>query len=661
MPEALRHPPSPPERDRASARAAAAWQLLVIFAVALGVRLVHLAEVRDLPTFHTLVMDAARYDALARRVLDEGFRPRTAFYQAPLYPYLLAAAYALTGRSLLAVRLIQVLLGAVTAVLAALAAGRLAGDDAPSERRSFLVLAAGLLAAFYAPAIHYTPLLLKTVPALLCESAALLLLLPPAGRRLTSRRAMAAGLVLGAAALLQENLLLLIPVVAGYLLFTVPRPDPAPGSAGTARRSAAPVVAGALVLGAALALAPAALINFAASGSFLLTSSQGGVNFYIGNSRAATGIYTPLSPAGESPERQKADSEYLAALFAARDSGRPVAPRSLSPGQVSHLLVRETLRQIAADPRRWLGLTVRKLRLFWNDYEVPDAEGFRVYRRQSVLLTFDPVGFGLLAPLAAVGLVALWRPAGRSRRTAGLLAAGAAAACASVVLFFVFGRYRLGVVPFLLPLAAAGAAELLDLARRSAREPRRAALDLALLAAAGLAANLPVYTAAQMRIHDAATECNLGAAALVQAAADFNEFQRLAAGLPAGSGEVPLPTLQAGERLAAAFRQADGAVGYLTAAVSDNPDFTGARIGLADALCDRAACQLTIRQPGRAAADLTAARGQAATALAAAADPELRAMATAELNRATSQLAALASPPARRPSATADSPAVSPR
>jgi hypothetical protein len=226
--------PAAAAKRRAAARRGERRILLLVFAVALAVRLGFAWEIRDLPTQHRLVMDAQRYDELARQILDGGWRPREAFYQAPLYPYLLAAAYAASGRSLLAVRLLQCLVGALTAVLAALAGARLAGggarggedggrdspagEDESARRRLALIGLAGLLAALYAPAVFYAPLLLKTVPLLFLESAALVALLPPSGRAPSAARCLAAGCLLGGAALLQETLLVLVPAGGFFVL-----------------------------------------------------------------------------------------------------------------------------------------------------------------------------------------------------------------------------------------------------------------------------------------------------------------------------------------------------------------------------------------------------------------------------------------------------------
>jgi hypothetical protein len=614
--------------------------IAAVFALALVVRLAYTFEIRDLPTLHELVMDAQRYDALAREILDHGWRPREAFYQAPLYPYLLAAVYAATGRSLTAVRLAQALAGALTAALTALAAGRLwaraTGDDgaAPGRRQIAAAAIAGVLAALYAPAVFYTPLLLKTVPALGFESAALVLLLPAPGRGLSPARALAAGAALGGAALLQESLLLLAPAAALYVVLAGGE-GPAADVAGDANRSRRPrpgrrtaAAALALLTGAALALAPAALLNYAASGEVLLTSSQGGMNFYIGNAHGATGTYVPLSSGSQVPERQRADAQRLAAVFAARERGRAVAPGDLDPAAVSRLFWREAWREIAADPGAWLRLMLRKLRLFWNAYELPDAEGFRVYRRESLLLRCDPVVFGTVAPLAAVGLLALGRRGRHRRRGALLLALLTGAACAAVVAFFVFGRYRLAAVPFLLPLAAAGVLELIEVSTRararSFAAAGRPALDLALLAAAGLAINLPCFSADQVRQQDAVIEYNLGVAANRWSEAAHAESLRLAAA-PQGQASAA-----ARERLAQAVSRAARAIAYLEEAARTSPGFLAAEIEWAIARERHGSYLAAAGRYAEAAGDYLAARQRLAAAMAsgagsgaAGADPEL--------------------------------------
>ena len=59
---------------------------LVIFAVALCVRLVHVWQMRDTLFFSVLMGDSRGYDAWARQIAAGDWMGREVFYQAPLYP-----------------------------------------------------------------------------------------------------------------------------------------------------------------------------------------------------------------------------------------------------------------------------------------------------------------------------------------------------------------------------------------------------------------------------------------------------------------------------------------------------------------------------------------------------------------------------------------------
>src|SRR5947199_213026 len=97
-----------------------------------------------------------------------------------------------------------------------------------------------------------------------------------------------------------------------------------------------------------------------------------------------------------------------------------------------------------------------KLVLFWNDFEISDNQDQYLLERDSWVLRLPLLGFGGVAPLALLGVIA----AARTRRAVRLLGGFVILYCASVVAFFIFSRYRIQVVPALLPLAAVGAAEL---------------------------------------------------------------------------------------------------------------------------------------------------------------------------------------------------------
>ena len=132
--------------------------------------------------------------------------------------------------------------------------------------------------------------------------------------------------------------------------------------------------------------------------------------------------------------------------------------------------------------------------MFWSWYEWPDAVDYYYLRRLSPPLRLAAVEFGgvsLLGAPRARALVARRRAGGRSGPGPALL--WIAGWTLSTVVFFLFSRYRLPVVPALLLLAALPLAAIPELFRAGAR--RRALVArrvcLAALAAPHLAGFRP--------------------------------------------------------------------------------------------------------------------------------------------------------------------------
>src|ERR1043166_1336078 len=88
--------------------------------ISLVVRAVYLWQIRESPVFTLLMGDAVGYDAWAQQIANGDWLGHDVFYQAPLYPYFLGALYVLFGKNLLAVRLIQIVIGAASCVLLSL-------------------------------------------------------------------------------------------------------------------------------------------------------------------------------------------------------------------------------------------------------------------------------------------------------------------------------------------------------------------------------------------------------------------------------------------------------------------------------------------------------------------------------------------------------------
>jgi tetratricopeptide (TPR) repeat protein len=476
---------------------------VVIFLVSLTVRLVHLFQIRRAPFFTLLMGDAQSYHAWAQRLAAGDWIGSDVFYQAPLYPYFLGTVYAIFGRDLVIVRIIQAIIGSLSCVLVALTARRLF-----SERAGLI---AGLGLALYGPAIFFDSLIQKSVLDVFFVSLALWIIstIVTASHvgstfRWTSRlRFFALGLTMGALSLTRENALVLIAVVFVWIFLRpfVRRPDLPVGRktpelklGPTTRGAFKPVsAAAAFALGLSMVLVPVALRNYAVGGGFYLTTSQFGPNFYIGNNETATGTYQPLRFGHGDPKYERQDARELA---------QQATGRRLTPAEVSRYWASRALGYIWTQPGDWLELMGRKIMLAWNGAEVADTEDQLSYADWSLLLRVASRvwHFGVLAPLALFGIWATWP----RRAELSLLYLMPAAYVLALIAFAVMARYRYPLVPFLILFASAGVANVGQLARVT---PRRLVSGLAAAILFAVFCNWPMYSMAEMR---AITETNVG-------------------------------------------------------------------------------------------------------------------------------------------------------
>ena len=441
--------------------------LAAIFAVALLVRLVHVWQLGNSPFGDLLLGDSAGYDRWARELAAGDWLGSEVFYQAPLYPYLLGAVYAALGSDVSVVRVCQAVLGSASAVLLAAAGGRFFSPR--------VGIAAGVVLALYAPAIFVDATLQKSVVDVFLLTGLLWLL----GRTLDgtppARRWIGIGALLGALCLTRENALILVAALGAWLwLERRERRD-------WLRRATL------VAAGVALILAPVALRNGAVGGEWHLTTSQFGPNFYIGNSAEADGAYRPLRYGRGDAAFERDDATALAEAAVGRD---------LTPAGVSRYWVGQAFDDIAAAPGRWLRLMVRKAALTFNAVEAIDTESQYAHAEHSLPLAATGwlTHFGLLAPLAAIGIAATWRQ--RRRLLPLYLMLGLYAA--SVIGFYVFARYRYPLVPFLVLFAAAGGDHLVRVARRAATVSHAPVLAGIVLACI-VGANWPLLSKDHMR------------------------------------------------------------------------------------------------------------------------------------------------------------------
>jgi tetratricopeptide (TPR) repeat protein/4-amino-4-deoxy-L-arabinose transferase-like glycosyltransferase len=431
----------PPEADRLQANVQRRFyrNLAWVGIAALALRVIYLSELSGEALVAVPIGDGWQYDLWAQSIARGDWLGTQAFYQTPLYPYLLAAIYAAFGHSLVAVRAVQAVFGAISCVFLGVA-----GRHFFSER---VGLIAACLLAIYPWSIFSDGLIQKSSVDLFLMTSALaslaVFLFRPHWRWL-----IAAGLALGAFSLNRETGRLLYPIVVIWLLVYF-----------RDQQAIRTRIMWAAVLTASMAVVvlPVGAYNYRASGEFLLSTSQLGPNFYIGNHAGASGIYEPLVPGGGSAERERDDAVRLA---------EQTTGRALSPTEVSDYWLGRSLEYIRSRPGDWLRLTGVKLLLTLNRAEVSDTESLDVYSEYSRLLAglswFD---FGLVLPLAVFGI---WQSRANWKRLT-LLYALLLVLMLSVAAFFVLGRYRYPAVPVALLFAASGIFSIAQLRRDSVR------------------------------------------------------------------------------------------------------------------------------------------------------------------------------------------------
>lgn len=398
---------------------------LGIFLLAFAVRLFYLFQIETFPLFYHLIGDARSYDEWAQRIAAGEWLGEGVFYQAPLYPYFLGLLQSLFGHDLWWIRVVQILVGAASCSLLYWAGKlffcRWAG------------IAAGLILSLYAPAIFAEALIQKAVLDLFLATLSLVLL-ASVQRKPYWAKCAAIGTLLGLLVLTRENAAVWLLVVPAWIWFYFAKLQP--------KHRAGWI--GAFLIGLSIVLLPMGLRNWKVGGEFTLTTAQMGPNFFIGNNPLADGTYIPLRAGRSDPRYEQTDASEIA---------EQALGRALSPREVSAYWLRRSWDYIRSEPLDWIRLMGRKWLIVWNVRELEDADDFYLYQRWSWLLRVLGWAnhFGLLVPLAAMGVVLTWR----QRRELWLLYALLLTFALTVALFYVFGRYRLAMVPSLALFAGA--------------------------------------------------------------------------------------------------------------------------------------------------------------------------------------------------------------
>ncbi len=408
--------------DRSQHLAPIVLGLILAFSLILGV--VCVIQHRASPFSQLPIIDEEAYVEWGKKIAAGDILGGTVFYQDPLYPYFLGGVFWLAGPNYTLVRLLQVLMGGLSVALVFWTARKLFGEK-PA------LLAAAIMAA-YRGLYFFELQLLKESMVIVFSALSYALGVAAADQPRSKGRWLGLGLSLGLLTLLRGNYQAILPfAVIWALVYNWQESWP--------ERLARTAAVG---VGLALIIVPVTVRNHAVGGEWVLTTSQGGANFYIGNNPVAEGRYSTLPFVRANPQWEAAD-------FRAEAEKR--AGRKLSPSEVSRFWYHEAFAWIQANPGRALELLLHKARLMIHQYEIPDNHSLYLIREEFVpALWLAVLGFGVLWGPGLIGLV-VW--ARRDRRASypalfSLLYAG------SMIPFFIVDRYRLAVVPAMAVFAA---------------------------------------------------------------------------------------------------------------------------------------------------------------------------------------------------------------
>ncbi len=411
------------------------WWLPGLVVAALVVKSVVLVQLGNHPLLQPHgELDTAYYVDLAKKVAHAGpMAVAEPFFVSPLYVFFLALVFSLTGDSLMAARVVQILLGTAAVALVYLTARQWFGERAARI--------ASLLAALTGFITFSEILLLQTAldPFL---TACALYLISRAQHDNRPRYLIAAGVASGLLALNRPNALAYAVVAAALIAWAGYR---RPGRRDSPARAAAGRVL-IYLAGVFLTLVPNLLRNYAVSGEAILISAHGGLNFFMGNHAGADGTYQRLEGITPSIAGQARDAKSLAEAA----TGRP-----MSTGEVSDHFYLLAMDWISEHPADAIALFARKVAILVNRANVALNYSYAFYNRESAVLRVLVVGPWLLFPLGIIGLPL----AARRCRAPGywVWASFIPVYGLSVALFFVSDRYRL---PLLLPLCITSTAAM---------------------------------------------------------------------------------------------------------------------------------------------------------------------------------------------------------
>lgn len=402
-----------------------------------SVRILYWVHVHDEAWFIAPGMDPEFYGRWANAIIAGSGSDYIPFPRAPLYPYLLALFRTIFGEGWLTAVCLNLLADLITVILVYRLTVKIGGV-------TFATVAA-VLYALCGAAIYYSGETLMTSTAVML-SVAFVYSTSSVWKKPTARNIAMSAVWLALLSLCRPNALLLLPftgLIFAWLFF---------------RQNDKTAAVRSLVihwLTAIVIISPVTIANYKASGEFIPISTQGGVNFYIGNAQNATGWASILPDVGGNwtdEDVMRVVGEDMRGNSTASDS------QTLTAHRADRHLWKMGWREIASHPLGWSKLMVKKLMLLLDAREIGNNRPLLLASDSSphVRLLMS-LSLGIMLPFALVGVVSHFRlPEVKAALLFIALFGG------SLLLFFVNSRYRMPLLPMVAFLAGLGIKHLIE-------------------------------------------------------------------------------------------------------------------------------------------------------------------------------------------------------
>jgi 4-amino-4-deoxy-L-arabinose transferase-like glycosyltransferase len=374
------------------------------------------------------VLDGAENILLSEQIFHNSL-PAEPFYRSMLYQHILAGFWFL-GLESSEITLFASLLGIVLHIFNAFLCGKIAFK---LWNNSAAFCAAMLLYGLYPPLIFFAAEPIDATLAItFMQTFGYFLVRAHQGER--DSNLIYSGIALGLGILTRSNLLPL----AGLYLFTIKFKN--------LKRLLKGLAACLLVILAGQSL------SYYHSGKFTFLPWQNSYNLYASNKPTSNGKYYRNTlllsdrPLGTNPARLESEILYN------QETGK--APLD-DLKQFNDFWFKKFLQNVKQNPENWLKLLARKLYYTFNNFEQYNNKTFSFHKALSPILRYNPLSFGFL--FAALTLVVCFRPRlcnSEQRRILRQFLAGIVLLSAGTVLYYASAKFRLLMVPLIIPIAS---------------------------------------------------------------------------------------------------------------------------------------------------------------------------------------------------------------